>query len=275
MTHPRGRLPAKVYWVRRGGVVVVAFALVFGIAHLLGGGGSDQAPSARMAAAPKNAGQPTPPKPTLQGPQPVQTLPSGPHRHQKRHHQGKHAQPSDPASPSVPLASPTGTCNPGDLSATPTIDSAAAGRKIDISLQISGTAAACTFKVSPASLVLKVTSGPDNVWSSQQCRKAVPRETAVVRNAKPARLSVQWDGHRSTEGHCGASNPWAEPGYYHAHAAVLGSVPSDQPFQLTVPPRKVITKTAHPKPQHDTTGSQGNGTGVHGKQSTCGGDNAC
>ena len=39
--HPRGRLPRRVYWMRRSVVLGVALVLVFGIGKLLGGTGSD------------------------------------------------------------------------------------------------------------------------------------------------------------------------------------------------------------------------------------------
>src|SRR5437764_9106183 len=47
VARPRGPLPARVYWTRRLLLVAVAFALVFGLAHLLGGstsGGNGSAP---------------------------------------------------------------------------------------------------------------------------------------------------------------------------------------------------------------------------------------
>src|ERR1700712_4883269 len=41
--HPRGRLPRRVYWIRRSVVLGVALLLVFGIGKLLGGNGQDPA----------------------------------------------------------------------------------------------------------------------------------------------------------------------------------------------------------------------------------------
>lgn len=267
VTHPRGRLPARVYWTRRGLLVAVVVGLVVGITHLVGGGGSaPSAPAARMAASQRSTAPD--PQPVVQGPAAVVTTPA---RHRKHAKNGKQHQAPSATPSATPLAAPDGPCNPGDLSAEPVITQAAAGHPIDLDLAIHGTAAACTFKVSPKTLVVKVTSGPDDIWSSQDCRHAVPHRTVVVRSAKPAEVTVSWDGHRSGE-RCGASNPWAEPGYYHAHAAVLGSVPSDQQFQLTLPPRAVITKTVHPKP---TRSGKTDGNGVSGKQSACGGDSAC
>ena len=47
--HPRGRLPQRVYWVRRGVVLGVALLLVFGIARLIGGTGEDDPDSSIKA----------------------------------------------------------------------------------------------------------------------------------------------------------------------------------------------------------------------------------
>ena len=49
VTHPRGRLPRRVYWVRRSIVLVVALLLVFGVGKLLGGTGKDDPGSAIKA----------------------------------------------------------------------------------------------------------------------------------------------------------------------------------------------------------------------------------
>ena len=47
----RGPLPPRVYWTRRLLVLVVALALVFGVARLLGGGGGGNGPSAQPVGA--------------------------------------------------------------------------------------------------------------------------------------------------------------------------------------------------------------------------------
>jgi hypothetical protein len=58
MSSPRGPLPARVYWVRRALVLVVALALVFGIGKLLTGFGGDPK-ATTAAAAPSTSAQPT------------------------------------------------------------------------------------------------------------------------------------------------------------------------------------------------------------------------
>jgi hypothetical protein len=112
----------------------------------------------------------------------------------------------------------------------------------------------------------------------------VPKEDVVVRSAKPAVVPVTWNGRRITDGTCGATNAWARPGYYHALAAVIGSEPTDAQFALSLPPRPVVTKTAHPKPTKPSAGKQTSKGqtskgqtskgGSTGTGSACGGDNA-
>jgi hypothetical protein len=120
-----------------------------------------------------------------------------------------------------------------------------------------------------------VTSGNDRVWSSQDCKSAVPTRSVVVRSAAPVTVPVTWSGRRSSPGSCDTSEAWARPGYYHALAAVIGSEPADVQFKLSVPPRPVVTKTAKPKTKKSAAPSGGaSGSGANGKGTKCGGDNA-
>ena len=59
--HPRGRLPRRVYWVRRSVVLGVALLLVFGIGRLLGGTGEDD-PGSTIKASTTSAEQQEPPR---------------------------------------------------------------------------------------------------------------------------------------------------------------------------------------------------------------------
>ena len=100
LARPRGKLPARVYWFRRGLVLVVTLGLVFGIGKLLGGGaGAGPDPDrATVAAAHPTTAAPTRPI----GPVPV----TGP-RAQGAQHKGAHKK--KPAR-KAPLAQPTGDC---------------------------------------------------------------------------------------------------------------------------------------------------------------------
>lgn len=269
---PRGRLPQRVYWFRRTLVLLTALAMVYGVAHLLGaGGGASDGTATITAAHPRRTVAPAPTR--VAGPVVVATTPA-------RAGSKRHQQQSTPVS--SPLATPSGPCNPADILVTPQIGRVAAGGPITITLGLTGTQPACTFTVSPRSVVLKVTSGSDGIWSSQDCPKSIPTRTVAVRSTGVTRVPVTWSGRRSDAG-CSRTTGWADPGYYHALAAAMGSQPSDVQFRLSLPSRPVVTKTAHPKQTKSAkpsgtaspraTASPTGSTG--GKQSACGGDNVC
>lgn len=233
VTHPKGRLPARVYWFRRGLVLGLALLLVFGFAQLFGGTGSDPAATAGDGEKAVTTGARESAAPPVQGPQPVQV----------RKTKGK----KKAAAP--PLAAPDGECAPSEVGIAPLVRRAFAGGKVKVALRLTGTRAACTFEVSPQSVVLRISSGSDAIWSSQHCPKVIPTRDVVVRSAAPTTVTVTWSGQRSNEDGCKVSNPWAKPGFYHAHAAAIGSEPTDVQFELQTPPRPVITKTITPKPK--------------------------
>ena len=271
LTRPHGRLPQRVYWVRRVLVLATALALVFGVARLLGAGGGESPTDGTAAITAAHPRHPQAPAPTgLMGPVGVPTIAATA--------SGRHGRATQ--SP-TPLAVPTGPCVAADVTVTPLISTAAAGRPITIGLRLTGTQPACSFPVSPKTVVLKVTSGNDRIWSSQDCAKAIPTRTVAVRSAAATTVPVTWSGRRSDTG-CTRTTDWAEPGYYHAMAAALGSEPSYVQFRLTLPSRPVVTRTAHPKQQRQSTKAQPSSgptatstAKVDGKQSACGGDNAC
>lgn len=275
---PRGHLPARVYWTRRLLVLGVPLLLLVVVVAMLSGGGGTPAPTARLAGSPER----TPaahPSSTPRPSGPVAVTTSGPG--------GKAPRSSATTSPAaVPLASPDGPCAADEITVTPSASHARAGGDVTIAVQLRTARPACTFAVSAKTLAVKITSGSDGIWSSQLCRGAVPTQTVVVRSAQPAVVPVVWNGRRTTDGTCGVTNAWARPGYYHALAAVIGSEPTDAQFQLSLPPRPVVTKTAHPKPQKSTStpaptrapkASKASSTsrgGPSGTGSACGGDSA-
>lgn len=250
VVNPRGRLPARVYWFRRTMVLLTAVALVFAIGRMLNGSGGSS-PSGDTARV--TAGTTTPTTAT------ATTLPAGPLPIQPT---GKAARPSATGTP-VALAAPSGPCSADEITVTPTVSGAVAGRRVDLVLELTSIKPACTFAVSSKTVVAKVTSGPDRIWSTQDCPTAVRTHDVVVRSAVPTKVIVAWSGRRSDDD-CSRSTDWALPGYYHVTAAVMGSEPSDVQFRLTSPPRPVVTKTAKPKNKKH---KQGTGT-------VCGGDNS-
>jgi hypothetical protein len=149
----------------------------------------------------------------------------------------------------VPPVEPSGPCQDSDVQVAPAVpDPAYAGRPVRFTLKLTSIQTpACTWEVSAKSVVLKVTSGDDRIWTTQDCPGAVERRSVVVRQGRVTRAHVTWKGQRSDSA-CSHSTPWAEPGYYHAEAAAFGSDPVDEQFHLFPPPRPTITPTPSPSP---------------------------
>jgi hypothetical protein len=257
VTRPRGPLPPRVYWTRRVVVLLLALLLVFGISRLLGGGGGTEPTARPVGAAASTSSAPSSAATTPASPA---TTPAGPTASATG---GATGEPTATASAdgskksssasAEPLAQPTGPCSAGDIVATPSVKgNAYAGRPVVFRLALTTKQSpACTWTVSPSAVVVKVTAGPDRVWSTQECRGAVPRQAVVVRKDHPASVAVAWNGQRS-DANCSRSTSWAEPGLYHVVAAAFGSDPVDEQFQLLTPPAATVTKT--PKPHKDGTG---------------------
>ncbi|MBO9522506.1 MAG: hypothetical protein J7518_13285 [Nocardioidaceae bacterium] len=251
VTRPRGRHPASVYWARRIMVVLTALALVYLGARALGGGSGNGSGNGSAGGsgdqaevvAGKASGSPT--STTSQAPRPI-----GPVAVATAGGVVTRAPSGTPTgtAPPVVLAAPTGPCSLDEISVTPTIATAPAGRPVPLTLQLTGMRPACTFVVSSRTLAAKVISGKDRIWTSQQCPRSIRQQSVVVRSAAPTTVTVSWSGRRSDPG-CTRSTSWALPGYYHVTAAVIGSEPGDAQFRLTSPPRPVVTKTVTPKPK--------------------------
>lgn len=239
LAHPRGRLPARVYWFRRTLVLATALALVFAVGRLLTGSGTDPAGDEGTVTGTVAAATPSATAPGPMGPLPAQAGGTGP------------TAAATPTGAPVVLAEPTGPCAADEITVEPTVPDPVAGRSVDLVLQLTGIRPACRFTVSSRTIVAKVTSGKDRIWSTQDCRAAIRATSVVVRSAAPTKVVVHWSGRRSDD-ECSRSTSWALPGYYHVAAAVIGSEPGEVQFELKSPPRPVVTKTAKPKTKKGT-----------------------
>ena len=242
VTRPRGPLPARVYWTRRLIVLGMAFLLVFVIGRVLGGGSdgaSDGSPDGDTAR--QVAGEPST-TPASNGAAPSSTATSKPTTVRK-------AKPTTP-----PLAQPDGPCDPENVTVEPLIRREIAGSPIRIVFQLVTDVPACTFTFSNNTVAVKIISGNDRIWTSQECRSLPTVEDLVVRAEKPKRVALRWSGRRSNDGCKLFSAPWAEQGYYHVIAAPLGGEPTDQQFKLINPSPKTVTKAPKPE-QNDPKGA--------------------
>ena len=250
-------------------VLALALLLVFGIGKLLGGTGSDDPDSAVTTGSDSTAGTTTSPSPgTSYGPVAPSRAPKAKNK--------------------LPLAMPDGECQADEVSVLPSVPRPYGGQKILIVLQLEGIQPACTFTVSPESLVVKIASGKDRIWSSQDCPTSITEREVVVRSAQQVAVPVVWSGRRS-DANCPGQLAWALPGFYHVYAAAYGSTPADVQFEVTQSPTRVVTRTPRPKasasatprPTPTTTKAApkaapkptpSKSSTVKGKQTKCGGD---
>lgn len=229
----RGPLPARVYWTRRLLLVALALVLVVGIARLLGSGSDVSSGSARAAQV--AAGTTSTPSASTSA-TPGTTLPAQP---EQRAGRGRKA---------AVLAEPQGTCVAEDIAVSPEAKRAVAGPlgEIRIALHLRTLESeACTWRVSHRTLTLKITSGNDDIWSSRQCPRAIPRRDVVVRRDVTTTVDLAWNGRRTDQG-CGVESSWALPGTYHVTAAALAGEPADEQFVLAAPERPVVTLAPSP-----------------------------
>jgi hypothetical protein len=217
-------------------VLSVALGLVFGIAHLLGGTGSEPAgDTARVVGAEAESSAPA---------KPLSTADAEPRKGTRKRDKPK------PSKTKTPLAEPSGPCDASEIVATPKVKGTAyAGHRVTFRLKLTTLETpACTWRVSSTSLAVKLVSGTDRIWSSQDCPAAITGTDVVVRKDHPAKVDVHWHGQRS-DSTCSRTTPWAQPGWYHVQAAAFGAEPVDEQFELQPPVPVTITPKPKPEPK--------------------------
>jgi len=212
-----------------------ALALVLVLGRMLGGGsdGSSDDPDAAQQV----AGQPSS---------------SGPSESPSATKKPRPTKPSSPATSQTPeLAVPDGPCDDADITVTPSVvGDAVAGRDVVFRLDVRTIVdEACTWRVSADHLTVAITSGSDDIWSTQHCPAAMPVQDLVVRQDVTAGVTMVWKETKRSDEDCWRLAGWALPGYYHVAAAALGGEPVDVQFQLTKPAPEVIVETIAPDPK--------------------------
>lgn len=224
---PHGRLPQQVYWVRRL-VALLAVVLVITVVWWLAGrllgdadGSEDSSGTSSTPAAADpsddgsaDEGQSDPGTDTGADPG------SGQGRHDKPNHgRGDRGHGRD----QQPLT-PVGDCDPADVAVAVRVDDARAGAANPVTLLFrSLTPNACTLSITPSTLALRVTSGDDVIWSSDDCPDELEARQLVVQPERPlSSYAFVWNGHRSTDA-CTAPGKAAVAGGYWAEAALIGA----------------------------------------------------
>ena len=214
----------------------IAVALVIGIAQLLGI--SSDEPEADVSATTVGSGT-TPGQPAATAD--ARAAEKSPSKAEKKR------KPKQKLT-KKPLPEPTGPCEVSDVVVTPAVEGAAhAGSPVTFRLDVTTIETpACTFRVSPRTVVVKLVSGTDRIWSSQDCPAALPEVDVIARKKVPGVAELQWRGQRSDSG-CTRTTPWALAGWYHAQAAAFGAEPTDVQFELLPAVAPTITPKPEPK----------------------------
>ena len=185
---PVGPLPASVYWLRRGALLLGLVALLFLLSRCAGG--DDAPPAAESLAA---ASSPAP-------------LPAA---------SSSSASPSTSATPS-PSASSVPTCADDDLAVTAGTDEALydVGASPELTLHIENSSAApCRRGIGSGSVELQVRSGRDRIWSSDDCGGEGRAGVTTLAPGDPKAATVSWNARRSRPG-CTGDAERIEPGTY-------------------------------------------------------------
>lgn len=219
---PVGPEPSNVYWRRRAVLIVVAVLVLLVLLRACAsiGGGSDD-PETPGGAAPAST---SPADVAIGGglddpsddPSPGASGPGDP------------ADAGDPAgtpaatsTPAAPAAD--GICRDSDLSVTVGTDASSyrAGATPRLVLKVTNTSSAsCRRDLGSAALSLVVSSGPDRVWSSDDCSPAGKPAVRALAAGGSVSSRVTWSGKRSAKGQCGPNRKRALPGTYAVTAKV-------------------------------------------------------
>ncbi len=215
--HPVGPLAAGTYWRRRaliGGVLLLVLVL---LKACTGAG-----PAHRDAlAVPQST--PTPTTVATRRPTPVVTKPVS-------------ASPAATATATgTPSAGPVGSCPDSALVVVASADapSYATGASPLLRLSIrNGGRVACRRNVGSRAVELRILSGSDRIWSSDDCANGGSLDPVLLQPGETRSTSVVWSGRRSQPG-CVGSTAQAQPGTYLVFARVGTLTRSGGSFALT------------------------------------------
>lgn len=197
LLHPRGPLPPGVYWRRRGLTLLAVAVVLLLLSRACGSGGKPDALSPSSTPSP-TASRTASPKPK----------PSG---------SATTKSPSPSPTPSPTTSAPLGPCKAADLLLTAKADAQAypAGRRPVLTIGIANKGKVpCTRDIGQAAREIRVMSGTDRVWSSDDCSPGGGSDVVtLVPGAAPRTFSVTWSRKRSVPG-CKTGTKEAAPGSY-------------------------------------------------------------
>jgi hypothetical protein len=256
----RGPLPPSVYWRRRLVVLTVGLVVIWSLVHLLGGGSDDTPKAAPAAAITSDTPQPSPSgSPTGDTTLVPATGAASP---------PTSATPSTSPTPTV-LPTPTGPCAPSDVSVTPSVGTATAGSAVTVVLNLQTfNTPACTWQVDHKTMQVKITTAKgDDIWSTVQCKNALPSSTVTLYKDQPTPVTMTWSS-KEADAACDGHTDWAPIGAYQVTGVALGGEPDDASFELAAPtpptpsttPSATTSTTPTTKPSTKSTSKPSTGS---------------
>ncbi|MDT7548111.1 MAG: hypothetical protein QOE84_505 [Actinomycetota bacterium] len=201
---PVGPLPASTYWRRRV-VLAVCVVLLLLVGAKACGGSSKQQTLSGPSPSPSPSRATTPARPSVS--------PSV-------------AAPSSPA--------PLQTCRDTVLQVTAESDAAAypsgAAPRFTLTVRNIGSVA-CRRALGPGAVELRVFSGEDRIWSSDDCNESKDQGVLTLPAGVARATTVQWAGKRTKPG-CVAGET-AQPGTYRVSARVGDLIRQGSVFRIT------------------------------------------
>lgn len=237
--HPMGPEPAQTYWIRRAVllavVLLLAAAVVFGVASLTKAAVATAPPPPIPPAVTSPTPSTTPrPSTTVSTPPAGSTPSGGPSASAPTSSAPSSSTAAKPSATPSAKPSPTATvigtpdCVPAGLRVTLKGDrSLSPGQNSTFTLALVNPGArTCLTSVTDKNFELKIYSGKDRIWSSQDCGKALAAFDKKLAPGAGVSWTMTWNGERSVKGkECkrGADTPQA--GTYWATAQLDGAKP--------------------------------------------------
>jgi hypothetical protein len=220
--HPVGPQSVRTYWARRGLVFAATTIFVLALALIIGGPGSGSAatpsPASADSASPAAASPsaleavPTPSVVDISAsatPKPSATT------NRKLKASIRKPQQAAPASCATKELRPTLTAKRRIVPQHPTT--------FQLSL-INGSAQTCVARVTRKNFQLKINSGSDRIWSTDDCPSMVKTVSRKLRSEHAVAWSLTWNGKRS-KSRCKSASQSLHPGRYVATAQLDGAEP--------------------------------------------------
>lgn len=217
LLHPVGPHDPGVYWRRRLLLLLVVVVVVIAVVAATSGGGGD---TATVAQQPPPSGHPS-----TSGPSPSQSASAGP-----THATTGSPPPSATASGAAPAAC---SIDALQLQAKTDQETYPAGVEPKLTLVVTNPGPApCRTDLGSSQLELRVLSGTDRIWSSDDCAPDGAAEPSVLQPGQPWAAGLTWSRTRSAPT-CPSGQPKADPGTYRLYARLGSRLSAPAVFHLT------------------------------------------